>query len=290
MTARELIGSVGPAPAAGQMVRGELAKLGAFVRRDFLVVLSYRLAFITDWLSLFFQIIIFGFVGKMVDTSTLSTAAGQPVSYVEFVAIGIAVTAFLQIGLGRVVAVIRNEQLIGTLESLLLTPTSVFTIQLGSAFYDLLYVPVRTAVFLGLVGLVYDVTFQFSHIGSAAGVLALFVPVIWGLGTISAAGILTFRRGSNIVGFGVGVLTAASGAYFPVGLLPGWLQPVLRFNPVTITLDALRAIFLGGAAWHDVRGSVLLLLPMAVVALVAGALSFRLALRRELRRGTLSHY
>ena len=50
---------------------GELRKLPAFVRRDFLVAWSYRLPFIGDWIGLALQAFTFYFVGLMVDPSTL---------------------------------------------------------------------------------------------------------------------------------------------------------------------------------------------------------------------------
>ena len=52
---------------------GELRKLPAFVRRDFLVAWSYRLPFVGDWIGLALQAFMFYFVGLMVDPSKLPT-------------------------------------------------------------------------------------------------------------------------------------------------------------------------------------------------------------------------
>ncbi|MFN2556759.1 MAG: ABC transporter permease [Nitriliruptorales bacterium] len=268
----------------------EAGKITAFFRRDLLVLLSYRLAFITDWLSLLFQVALFAFVGRMVNPDVLPASAGRPVSYLEFVTVGIAVSGFVQVGLGRVVAVVRSEQLMGTLESLLLTPTTVSTIQLGSAIYDFVYVPIRTVIFLVLVAAIYDVGFAFQHLGAALAVIAAFIPVVWGLGLASAAAVLTFRRGAGAIGFGVATFTAASGAYFPIQLLPAWVQSLMRYNPLTITLDAARDALLGGVGWSQIASDVLILLPMAAVSLAVGTTAFRFALARELRRGTLGLY
>jgi ABC-2 type transport system permease protein/oleandomycin transport system permease protein len=41
-------------------------------------------------------------------------------------------------------------------------------------------------------------------------------------------------------------LTFASSAFVPVGSMPGWLQAVARNQPVTLTVDAVRSLFLGG--------------------------------------------
>src|SRR4051812_25894975 len=102
---------------------GEFAKLAAFLRRDFLTAWSYRMGFISDMSGLLLQAVIFSFVGKLIDPKVLPAYGGTPTGYLEFVAVGILLNAFLQIGMNQVAGSIRNEQLMGTLESVLLTPT-----------------------------------------------------------------------------------------------------------------------------------------------------------------------
>lgn len=268
---------------------GEVSKVSAFVRRDFLVAWSYRMAFLTDWAALLLQLITFYFVGRLVSPQSLPVYGGKHATYVEFVSIGIAVTSFLQVGVGRVVTAMRAEQLMGTLEVLMISPTSATVLQLGSAAYEALYVPIRTGVFLGLVALVFDARFVWSGVAPALLVLVLFVVVVWGLGLISAAGTLTFRRGGTFAGVGVTLFTLTSGAFFPLSLLPSWLGP-LRVNPVAVVLEAERSCLLGGTGWSELPRALLELTPMAVVFLIAGLWCFRLALRRERRRGTLGLY
>jgi ABC-2 type transport system permease protein len=269
------------------VVLGEVRKTMAFVRRDFLVAWSYRVAFVSDWVNLFLQIILFYFVGKLIDPASLPTYGGQTVSYVEFVSIGIAVTSFLQIGISRVVTVMRDEQMMGTLESLLLTPTAPVTMQLGAVMYDLLYVPIRTVVFLALSAAVLGAQFDASGIVPASVVLLAFIPFVWGIGMISAAGVVVFRRGLGVVGLLTIALTATSSAYFPVDLFPGWIQTLAELNPMTVTLDAEREMLLGNAGWAPLPSALTILVPAAVLAIGAGIAAFRLALRRERRRGTL---
>lgn len=279
----------GVAPDRLRSAREELAKLPAFVRRDVLTLLSYRFAFLGDWLNLLVQLVTFSFIGKMVDPTTLPAYGGTG-GYLEFVSIGIALTSFMQVGLGRAVSVLRTEQYMGTLESLLITPTAPTTIQLGSVVYDALYVPIRTAVFLFLVAVLFGVDFHLAGLLPAAVVLLLFIPFVWGLGVISAAALLTLRRGSGLVGIGAVLLTIGSGAYFPTGLFPGWLQPLVEANPIAVALETCRKALLGGAGWADVLPSLLLLLPATVVALFVGLSCLRLAIAREQRHGTLGLY
>jgi ABC-type polysaccharide/polyol phosphate export permease len=279
-----------PAPRRWEIFLEETAKLPAFARRDFLVAWSYRFSFVTDALALLLQALLFYFVGLLVDESKLPEVGGSRVSYMEFVVIGIALAAFVQIGLGRVSAAMRQEQMLGTLESILATPTSPSTIQLGSVVYDLIYVPLRTAIFLALVAIGFDLDFNLGGLLPATLVILFFIPFVWGLGLISAAGTLTFRGVSTGVGFAITVMTLASGAYFPLELLPHWLETVAIINPMAIAIDGMREPLLGSVDWVETFAQLLLLAPLALVSLGAGMLAFRRALRRERRRGTLGLY
>jgi ABC-2 type transport system permease protein len=208
----------------------------------------------------------------------------------EFVAVGIALSGFMQLALGRVAAGIRNEQMAGTLESLLMTPTTSATIQVGTVFYDLLYIPVRTALFLVVIALFFGLHFEPDGFLPAAVVLVAFIPFVWGIGIATAGTILTFKRGAAITGFGVAALTIFSGAYFPLDLLPSWADDLAALNPVAIVVNGMRQPLLGGTGWEDTARDVAVLLPISAASLTIGILWFRRALRRERRRGSLGLY
>jgi ABC-2 type transport system permease protein len=268
---------------------GELRKLLAFFRRDLLVAFSYRLALITDWVNLLIQVAVLGFVGLLIEPSALPTFGGQEVSYLEFVVVGIAISSFVQMGMRRVTSGVRSEQLMGTLESILVTPTDLITIQVGWVIYDVVYVPLRTVVFLLTVWLVTDVEFSAAGIVPAIFVLVCFIPFVWGLGVLSAAGTMTFRRGAGI-GIVATVLTLSSGAYFPLTVLPQWLQTVASWNPIALAVGSMRNMLLGTAGWAEAWRVAIVLVPAAILTLVVGVYAFRVALRRERRKGTVGLY
>jgi ABC-2 type transport system permease protein len=277
-------------PSRGRAVVGELRKLPAFVRRDFLIAWSYRMSFVTDVVGIVGQALLFYFVGLMVDESVLPTYQGTQVTYLEFAAVGMALSVFVQFGLQRVAAAVRAEQLMGTLESLLTSPTAVPTIQVGSVAFDLVYMPLRLIVFLGALALAFGLGFEPSGLLPATAVLVAFLPFVWGLGVVSAAVTLTFRRGGGMIGMGLLGLGLISGAYFPVTLLPGWLEATAAANPIALAIDGMRDALLGGAGWGAVGPAVAVLAPLSVVSLALGLAAFRLALRRERRIGTVGQY
>ena len=269
---------------------GEIRKLPAFVRRDFLVAWSYRLSFVSDLVGLVGQVIVFYFIGKLVDPSRLPTFGGSSVTYLEFAAVGIALGVFIQFGLDRVSAAMRGEQLMGTLESVLMTPTAPATIQLGSVAFDLVYIPLRTAIFLGSVTLAFGLHFDAGGILPALALLLAFIPFVWGLGVLTAALLLTFRRGSGLIAMGTIVVGLLSGVYFPLSLLPGWLEGIAEGNPVAQAINGMREALLGGATFGDIASNLALVVPCAAASLAVGIGAFRLAVRRERRRGTLGLY
>jgi ABC-2 type transport system permease protein len=273
-----------------QALAGELWKIPAFIRRDFLVAWSYRMSFFSDLVNLAGQIVVFYFVGRLVDPSRLPTYGGGQVSYLEFAAVGIAIGVFMQFGLDRVATAVRGEQLMGTLEAVLVTPTSPSLIQLGSVAFDLVYVPLRTAIFLGAVTLVFGLQFSAGGLLPAALLLLAFIPLVWGLGVGAAAALLTFRRGGGLIGLGTIGLGLLSGVYFPLTLLPGWLQSVAHKNPISLAIEGMREALLGNGPLADGAARAAVLAPCSLAVLAAGLLAFRLAVRRERLRGTIGLY
>jgi ABC-2 type transport system permease protein len=276
--------------AAFAVARTELGKLPAFVRRDFLIALSYRTAFAGDILFLGGQMVVFAFIGRLVDSNTLPTYGGSPTTYMEFVAIGIVLSLVVGVLLGRVATAMRQEQVQGTLEALLATPSAVGTVQAGSVAFDLLWVPIRMLLFLAVITLTFGLDLELAGVPKAAVLMLAFLPFVWGLGLLSAAAILAFRRGSGATALVISFLGIASGAYFPLTLLPGWLQAVGEVNPFARVLEGMRETLLGGAGWGPVAADAALLLLPSVALLAAGAVAFRIALARERRNGTLGLY
>lgn len=269
---------------------GEVSKLPAFLRRDLLTTLSYRVYFVSDLLGLLSQALLFYFISEMIDSAELPSYGSTSPTYLEFVVVGVAVGVFVQFALTRVAAALRQEQLQGTLESMLVTPTAPGTIQLGSVVFDLAYVPLRTVVFLGAMTVAFGLDFEASGVLPAMLVLLAFIPFVWGLGVLGAAAILTVRRGAGVAAIAGGLLALLSGAYFPVTLLPGWLQAVAEWNPVAVALDGMRSALLGGASWAETGADLLVLVPFSLASLLLGLVAFRLALRHERAQGTLGVY
>ena len=268
----------------------EAAKLPAFMRRDWLIMLSYRMAFVSDLAAIAIQAVLLAFIEKLVDPSTMPVYGGTRADYLEFAVIGVMISLATGLMLSRVATAVREEQMIGTFEAVLTTPTAPGTVQAGSVAFDLLFIPLRMAVLLVAVALTFGLSFHASGVLPSLAVLAAYLPFVWGLGLVSAAAMVTFRRGGGLLAVGVGALGIVSGAFFPLALLPGWLEAVAAVNPLAIAMETLREALIGGRGWTSLPAETALLAPMSLAAVAVGALAFRAALARERRNGTLGLY
>jgi ABC-2 type transport system permease protein len=248
------------------------------------------MSFVGDVILLGAQMAVFGFVGQLVDPARLPAYGGSRASYMGFVAIGMVVSLVVGVMIGRVATAMRQEQLQGTLESLLASPTRVGTVQFGSVAFDLIWVPVRLALFLLVVVLTFGLDFAPGGAVQSAVLLLAFLPFVWGLGLVSAGAILTFRRGAGSAVLLGSVLGVLSGAYFPLTLFPDWLQALAEVNPFAVALDGMRGALLGGTGWDALASDLVVLVPTSALAWFVGTLAFSLALARERRKGTLGLY
>jgi ABC-2 type transport system permease protein len=99
--------------------------------------------------------------------------------------------------------------------------------------------------------------------------------------------LLYVERGAQMTFVIQSCLLLVSGVYYPVSILPEWMQVLSRLSPATYVLDGVRAGLLDGvpvtALWHDVVPLVI----MGIVLIPAGLYAFGRAERYAKRTGKL---
>ena len=107
---------------------------------------------------------------------------------------------------------------------------------------------------------------------------------------ISAALIVIFRTSGPMLTVVMGLSGLLGGAYYSTAAVPGWLQGLTDFIPLTYALRPIRMLLLGGAELGEVGRDVSILALIAIVSVSVGTLCLTSALRRARRSGTLSLY
>jgi ABC transporter DrrB family efflux protein len=75
-------------------------------------------------------------------------------------------------------------------------------------------------------------------------------------------------------------ITFISSAFVPVESMPDWLQPFAEANPVTVMVDAVRALFIGAPAGNSIWGAVVWCAVIITVFAPLSALRYRRAVTR----------
>jgi ABC-2 type transport system permease protein len=83
------------------------------------------------------------------------------------------------------------------------------------------------------------------------------------------------------------VLLLVSGVYYPISILPGWMQVLAHLSPATYILDGVRAALIEGVGFDRLLGDVWPLVVMAIVLIPVGVWGFGRAEAYAKRTGKL---
>ena len=72
--------------------------------------------------------------------------------------------------------------------------------------------------------------------------------------------------------------------------MPGWLQWVARLLPISYALHGMRLALLTGARWAELLPDILTLILFCVILFPLSILTFRYAVERARRDGSLAQY
>src|SRR5215471_10369800 len=162
------------------------------------------------------------------------------------------------------------------------------TTLLGICTFAIFYGLARTVVVLVIAMLLFHLDLSHANLFTAVTVMAVSTFPLVGLGILaSVLPLLSPERGEQMTVAVQGVLLLASGVYYPVSVLPGPVQALARVNPLTYTLDGMRAALIGGRGLAAVAPDLLPLLVMGLLLLPAGLAAFGWAERRAKRLGLL---
>ena len=266
---------------------GNLLKLWAFVKRDFLSQVSYRLAFLMSVMGMLLSLLAFWFLTKMIDPRTEGLDGIPPF---DWLLVGLSFQFYFSTALYSFSARVRSEQLLGTLEAMLVTPTPTSMVVFSSAAWDFVYGGLRVLLYMLFATLVFGVRLD------VASPLALVIGVILtllssaGLGILSASFILYFKRGDPINFLLSGMTTFFGSVFFPVEQLPEWIRPVSNYLPIFWSLRVVRGSLLQGKGLRELSPDLLALALLTVVLLPLGLYCSRIAIRKAKRAGTLIQY
>ena len=265
-------------------------KATAFILRDLIITSSYKLSFFLRFFGIFFSILVFYFIDKLFGGSMIQQLESYGGDYFSFALIGLAFTGFLWAGLGRFSKVIRQGQVIGTLEAMLVTPTRISTIILFSSLWSFLAASITSIIYLVIGAVVFGVDVGQANFPAALVVLVLTILAFSSLGILSASFIMVYKEGDPINWVFSTLSSLLGGVFFPVAVMPAWLQKLSYLMPITYSLDGMRLAILKGYSLYALRSDVIALSIFIIVLMPISIISFDIAVKKAKTDGTLTHY
>ena len=142
---------------------------------------------------------------------------------------------------------IAYERWEGTLEYTFMAPVSRAVHLLGVSLFSLLNSIVTSIIVLVGLMLFTNLTLRGANLFGVLVVLAVSTVAFVGLGLFAAVfPVMSAERGAEATHIFQGSLLLVSGVYYPIEVLPVWLQPLSAISPATYTLSACRKLFGAG--------------------------------------------
>lgn len=261
----------------------------AFVRRDFLIAVSYKVAFLVGFLGIILNAGMLYYVGQAFAGFSPSLAR-TPGGIFAFLLLGIAFVDYQAMSLKIFSDSIRDSQLTGTLEILMVSPMGFPWLLLCSSLWGYIFTSVRFLAYLGFGALLFRLDIGQANLPGAVLVLALSIACFAGMGVLLASLIILFKRGDSLNLLLGGVTMLLGGVVYPVAVLPGWLQGLAALLPFTHALEGMRQAVLWGYGLGALLPTLGKLVGLALVLFPSGLLALRFAVNRTRVTGTLGDY
>lgn len=210
--------------------------------------------------------------------AAMERISGAPVNtgyLVLYLAVGTLVWHYLSVVFEAVSSMISWERWEGTIEYTFMAPVRRLTQMLGTCVFSIVYGILHTLVILAVVSLFFKIDLSNANlVGSMVILLAGSLSFV-GFGIMASVLPLLFtERGSQMTFVIQSILLLISGVYYPVDVLPGWMQPIAAISPATYVLQGMRRSLLEGAGFVDLLPYVAILILIGLICVPVGMVIF----------------
>jgi ABC-2 type transport system permease protein len=265
-------------------VRPHVAAAAGIFRRDLTVYLSYRWRLGTQYVGVLFSLAVFYYISRLVRVGEFAS----PDTYFSFAVVGVIIVQVLQSTLD-IPGSVRQELVAGTFERMAVSPFGPVAGILSLFLFPTVLAVVSMIVTLAISAFVFGVDPTWATVPLAVPVAVVGAMALGAIALLFAAMVVLFKQAPGTA-YVLAAISLVAGFYFPISLLPWWLEWASYVQPFTPAADLLRHLLVGqsleGSAWGDVAK----LVGLSAVLMPVGVLGLSLAIGRGRRLGTLTEY
>ena len=266
-------------------LRHELVGLGGVIERNIYLVKRYiwwDVAFflwtVANTLTIVFIAKGIPAVGGKIDVEKVTT----------ILLVGAVIWAYLGIIFEILTETVAWERWEGTIEYTFMAPLSRPVHLFGMGLFAVGYGVVRAILLFGVVAAFFSL--HLPHPDYVAALVVLIVASISfiGIGMMTAVlPLISPEKGTQLGFVAQGLLLVVSGVYYPVSVLPQWMQWLSVISPATYALRGCRAAIIDGAHLSDLTTEIWALLVIGAVSVPLGLWTFRTGERYAKKHGKL---
>ena len=270
---------------AASTLRAELVGLAGVVERNVYLVRRYI------WWDLAF------FVWTVANTLTITfiakgiEAAGGQID-VERITTILLIGAVIWAYLGTIFEILTEtvawERWEGTIEYTFMAPLARPMHLAGMGLFAIGYGLVQAVLLFGVVATFFDLSMPQADFVAALVVLGVASVSFVGIGMMTAVlPLISPEKGTQLGFIAQGILLVVSGVYYPVEVLPQWMEWLAVVSPATYALQGTRDAILEGAGIAALWPQIWPLLVIGAVSIPLGLEVFRRGERYAKRHGKL---
>jgi ABC-2 type transport system permease protein len=265
------------------VMRAEIVGLTGVVERNWYLVKRYFLWDLAFFLWTVANTLTIVFIAEGVEATGGSIDVDRVTTTLL---VGAVIWAYLGIIFEFLTETVAWERWEGTIEYTFMAPLSRSMHLAGQGLFAILYGLVRAVLLFFVVAFFFDLSMPDANFVAALVLLGIASVSFIGIGMMtSVMPLISPEKGMQLGFIAQGTLLVVSGVYYPVSVLPTWMEWISVVSPATYALRGIRASILEGAglAWGDVWP----LLIIGVVSIPMGLGVFRIGETYAKRHGKL---
>jgi ABC-2 type transport system permease protein len=274
-------GSAGAGARRRATLRQELIGLGGIVERNVYLTKRYLLWDLAFMVWTIANTLTIVFIARAVNVPP-----EQENALATGLLVGAVIWAFLGIIFEFVTETVAWERWEGTIEYTFMAPLSRTMHLFGMGAYAVLYGLIRATILFFAGAAFIGIHMPNANFAAALALLAIASISFIGIGMMtSVLPLISPEKGAQLGFVMQGIMLVVSGVYYPVSVMPDWMQTVSKISPATYALRGDRASIIHGTGllWADVWP----LLVIAAVAIPLGLAIFRRGERYAKKHGKL---
>jgi ABC-2 type transport system permease protein len=266
-------------------MRHQMIALGGVIERNWYLVKRYAWWEIAFFVWTAANTLTIVFIGKGVE------AAGGDIDVerlTTILLIGAVIWSYLGIIFEILTETVQWERWEGTIEYTFMAPLSRAVHLVGMGLFAVGYGVVRATIVFVVIASFFGLNMPDANFVSAIVLLAIASVSFIGIGMMTAVlPLISPEKGTQVGYIAQGLMLVVSGVYYPVSVLPTWMEWISKISPATYALRGIREAILEGKGLTALWGDIWPLIVIGIVSIPLGLEIFRRGERYAKQHGKL---